>query len=329
MPAVNPRPADRGAAPAALRVGFAGTPAFAATALAALLEAGYTIPCVLTQPDRPKGRGMQLAASPVKVLGTAHGIAVLQPATLKAADARAPLLDIALDVLVVAAYGLILPPEILAWPRHGCLNIHASLLPRWRGAAPIARAIEAGDAASGITIMQMDAGLDTGAMLETRALPIAPDDTAGSLHDKLAPLGAQALLAVLARLARDGVLHARPQPTEGVTYAKKIDRDEARIDWTLPAAVIARRVRAFDPVPAAWTTLAGDPLKVWRARLQEGVSGSPAPGTVLSAGADGIAVACGSAALCIETLQPAGSRRMDAGAFVAGRTLAVGSMLGA
>lgn len=265
----------------------------------------------------------------MKRLALERGLEIFQPPTLKDAGARARIVDARPDVLVVAAYGLLLPPDVLGVAPHGALNIHASLLPRWRGAAPIQRALLAGDRGTGITIMQMDAGLDTGAMLETRALPIAPDDTAGSLHDKLAPLGAQALLAVLARLARDGVLHARPQPTEGVTYAKKIDRDEARIDWTLPAAVIARRVRAFDPVPAAWTTLAGDPLKVWRARLQEGVSGSPAPGTVLSAGADGIAVACGSAALCIETLQPAGSRRMDAGAFVAGRTLAVGSMLGA
>ena len=199
----------------ALRVGFAGTPDFAAAALAALLDAGFTIPLVLTRPDRPKGRGLAIATSPVKALALARGLGVAQPDSLKSAEARAPLLALPLDVLVVAAYGLILPPDILAWPRFGCLNIHASLLPRWRGAAPIARAVEAGDALSGVTIMQMDAGLDTGAIVELHSIPLAPDETAGTLHDKLALAGASAIVATLVRLQETGRLAGTPQPARG------------------------------------------------------------------------------------------------------------------
>jgi methionyl-tRNA formyltransferase len=313
----------------ALRVGFAGTPDFAATALAALSDAGFTIPLVLTRPDRPKGRGLSVALSPVKALALARGLTVEQPATLKGSDARAPLTAIPLDVLVVAAYGLILPPDVLAWPRAGCLNIHASLLPRWRGAAPVARAVEAGDTTSGVTIMQMDAGLDTGAIIESYPVPLAPDETAGTLHDKLALAGASAIVTTLMRLQETGRLAATPQPAEGVTYAKKLERREAFIDWTLPARDIDRAVRAFDPVPVAWTTLAGVPLKIWRSAPRDATAGRQGlPGEVLDTGSQGIDVACGSGILRITSLQVAGSRRLDAAALVAGRTLLPGTVLG-
>ena len=249
-----------------MRVGFAGTPAFAARALDAIARAGYTIPLVLTQPDRPKGRGLKLEPSPVKSLALSLGLPVLQPATLRTDAARAPALAVPLDVLVVAAYGLILPPEVLAWPRHGCLNIHASRLPRWRGAAPIARTIAAGDAATGVTIMQMDAGLDTGPMLAVVDVPIAPRETAGTLTTRLAAAGAEAIVRVLARIARGDLPPAVAQPADGATYAAKVGRDDARLDWTLPATALDRAVRAFDPVPGAYTEFDGAPLKVWSAR---------------------------------------------------------------
>jgi methionyl-tRNA formyltransferase len=307
-----------------LRVGFAGTPDFAARTLAALHEAGCTIPLVLTQPDRPHGRGLKLAPSPVKAYAEAHGLTLAQPASLKTEDARAGLLAVALDVLVVAAYGLILPRAVLAWPRHGCLNIHASLLPRWRGAAPIARAIEAGDATSGVTIMQMDAGLDTGPTVTARQVAIGPRETAGSLHDTLAAVGAEAIVQVLAVLARDGRLDSRPQPEAGVTYARKIEPGEAAIDWRLGALPLDRRIRALDPAPGAFTALGGVRVKVSSALPVEQAARAEA-GTVVAVGAAGVDVACGEGALRLVSLKPAGGRAMSAAAFAAGRALAPGA----
>ena len=315
-----------------MRVGFAGTPAFAARALDAIARAGFTIPLVLTQPDRPKGRGLKLEPSPVKALALSLGLPVLQPATLRTDAARAPALAVPLDVLVVAAYGLILPPEVLGWPRHGCVNIHASKLPRWRGAAPIARAIAAGDAATGVTIMQMDAGLDTGPMIEVVDVAIGARETGGSLHDRLAEAGAQAIVAVLRRLERDGALAAVPQPAEGATYATKVGRGDAAIDWTRPAAALDAMVRAFDPSPGAHATHAGEPLKIWRAQAVPRAAVAP-PGEVVGRGAGTLDVACGSrvedGALRLFEVQPPGGRRMAADAYAAGRGIGVGSRFGA
>src|SRR4051812_35396200 len=271
-----------------LRVAFAGTPEFAAAALAAIHAAGHPVPLVLTQPDRPAGRGMKLSPSAVKQLAQSLGIPVAQPRSLrldgKFADeavlGRAALALAAPDVLVVAAYGLILPQWVLALPRLGCLNIHGSLLPRWRGAAPIHRAIEAGDRETGITIMQMDAGLDTGPMLLCEREPIRFDDTTGSLHDRLAALGARLVVRSLAEAAR-GELPPVPQPAEGVTYASKIAKSEAAIDWSLPADVLERRVRAFDPFPGATFVAGEETLKLWRAQVDRLDGGAP-PGTVVS-----------------------------------------------
>jgi methionyl-tRNA formyltransferase len=310
---------------AALKVAFAGTPEFAVAALAAIVAAGFDVPLVLTQPDRPSGRGMKLAPSPVKQLALAHGLAVDQPGRLRSDAERAQLAACAPDVLVVAAYGLLLPRAVLALPRLGCINIHASLLPRWRGAAPIHRAIEAGDAETGITIMQMDEGLDTGPMLARRAIPILPDDTTGTLHDRLAVLGAQMIVDALRALAA-GAIEATPQPAAGVTYAAKVTRAEAALDWHAAAAVLARKVRAFDPFPTAFGTLAGTPIKFWRATDE---AGGGAPGTVLAAGADGIVVACGDGALRIAELQRPGSRRLPAGEFLRGFPVTVGARFAA
>ncbi|MFO1315360.1 MAG: methionyl-tRNA formyltransferase [Burkholderiales bacterium] len=311
-----------------LRVGFAGTPAFAAEALAAILEAGYPVPLVLTQPDRPQGRGLRLAASPVKELAVRRAIPVLQPPTLKTPEGRAAALAVPVDVLVVAAYGLILPAAVLAWPRHGGINIHASKLPRWRGAAPIQRAILAGDAATGVTIMRMDEGLDTGPMLEVVDVPISPRETAGTLTTKLAAAGADAIVRVLGRLAQGAKPDAVPQPPDGATYAAKVGRDEARLDWTLAATTLDRVVRAFDPAPGAFTEYDGVPLKVWAA---EPVPGTPpqAPGTVVAVGPGGVDVRCGDGVLRLATVQPAGGRRMAAAAFAAGRAVAPGARFGA
>jgi methionyl-tRNA formyltransferase len=314
--------------PSPLRVGFAGTPAFAAAALQAVITHGFTVPVVLTQPDRPRGRGMQVDASPVKQLAQRHAIPVQQPATLKADDARAAALAVPLDVLVVAAYGLILPRAILDWPRHGCLNIHASLLPRWRGAAPIPRAIAAGDAAIGITIMQMDAGLDTGPMIATVPITIAARDTAAMLHDRLAAAGADAIVDVLQRLARDGRLASVPQPAEGATYAAKLERAEAAIDWSLSATALDRRIRAFNPVPGAFTHWRDETVKIWSAHPSAARAGVP-PGSVFGVGSDGIDVACGEGVLRLVVVQPAGGKRMDAAAFAAGRALRPGMQFGA
>jgi methionyl-tRNA formyltransferase len=304
-----------------MRVGFAGTPEFAARILAAVIEAGHTIPVCLTQPDRPKGRGMRETASPVKIVAEGHRIPVRQPATLKTPQDREALVTVPLDVLVVAAYGLLLPPSVLAWPRHGCLNVHASLLPRWRGAAPIQRAIEAGDAVSGVTIMQMDAGLDTGPVVSKREIAIDPTETAGSLSIKLSDAGARTIADALASLAREGVLTNAPQPDLGASYARKIDPTEARLHWTAPAAAIERKLRAFDPVPGAYAWLGDDRIKLWRASLVEAGNDTLEPGRILAAGPMGIDVACGEGVLRILELQPPGRRRMTVADFLAGRTL--------
>ncbi len=313
-----------------MRIVFAGTPPFAAAALAALIAAapsrGWTIPLVLSQPDRPSGRGMRLTGSAVKQLAEAHGIPVDTPASLRkgeaAAAAKERLREVAPDVLVVAAYGLILPQDVLdlpaglrpEWsPRLTAINIHASVLPRWRGAAPIARAIEAGDAATGITIMQMDAGLDTGPMLLSAEVPIASDDTSSTLTATLGALGARLIVEALTGV---DALVATPQP-EGATYASKIDKAEAWLDWTQPNDVLARRVRAFDPFPVASTLVNDTPIRVWRAEVEAG-EGDAAPGTVLYAGATGVTVACGEGALRLTELQRAGGKRMSARDFLAG-----------
>lgn len=309
-----------------MRVVFAGTPDFARLALDAILAAGHTVPLVLTQPDRPAGRGLKLTPSPVKQAALAAGIPVGQPRSLRlegrypeeAALARDQLLAVAPDVMVVAAYGLILPQWVLDLPPYGCLNIHASLLPRWRGAAPIQRAIEAGDAETGVTIMQMDAGLDTGDMLLVRRVPIGVEQTAAALHDDLAAAGAAAIVEALAALEA-GKLVRQPQPAEGVTYAAKLDKAEAALDFSLAADVLARRVRAFDPVPGATVRLPGldDPVKVWRAQALPGVSAA-VPGTVLRALPAGIDIAAADGILRLLELQKAGGKRQPVDVFVRG-----------
>ena len=314
-----------------MRAGFAGTPEFARLALQAMLQAGFDVPLVLTQPDRPAGRGLKLTPSPVKQLALERDIPVLQPRSLRldgrypddAQQARTAIDAARLDVLVVAAYGLILPAWVLETPRLGCLNIHGSLLPRWRGAAPIQRAIEAGDPLTGITIMQMDEGLDTGDMLLVESLPIDPSDTGSSLHDKLASLGADMIVRALKALdaAEDtgNTLKATPQPVEGVTYAAKLDRAQAALDPHSPAAVLARRVRAFNPVPGATITLPGlpEPVKIWQAQAIP-TSVQSAPGTVLRATADGIDIATADGTLRLLELQRAGGKRQPAAIFIQG-----------
>jgi methionyl-tRNA formyltransferase len=304
-----------------MRIAFAGTPEFAAVALRALVDAGHEVVLVLTQPDRRAGRGMKLVPSPVKQVALARQIPCHQPERLRTPEQQAPLREAAPEVLVVAAYGLILPQVVLDIPSHGCLNIHASLLPRWRGAAPIHRAIEAGDANTGITIMQMDAGLDTGAMLLRRSVPIAPGATTGSLHDTLATLGGQMIVEALARLPEGG-LEATPQPADGVTYANKIDKGEARLDWRRHAAELERAVRAFDPFPGAVAQCGDTLLKLWQAEV---VDGAGAPGEVLAADADGLVIACGARALRITTAQKPGGRRQPVGEVLAGLALPVGA----
>jgi methionyl-tRNA formyltransferase len=303
-----------------MRVAFAGTPEFAAVALRTILSAGFEVPLVLTQPDRPAGRGMQLQPSAVKQVALAHGIAVDQPERLRTPEQQAALAACGADVLVVAAYGLILPQAVLDLPRLGCLNIHGSLLPRWRGAAPIHRAIEAGDAETGITIMQMEAGLDTGPMLLKRAIPILPTDTTGSLHDKLAALGGEMIVEALRALAK-GPLPATVQPEAGVTYANKIDKAESQLDFRLSAEVLVRKLRAFDPFPGGAASVNGVMLKLWAG---EATQGTGEPGTVLAADAAGVVVACGEGALRLTVLQKPGSKRLPAGEFLRGFTLRAG-----
>jgi len=298
---------------------FAGTPEFAATALEALIAAGHQIALVLTQPDRPAGRGMTLQASAVKKVALAHGIPVFQPERLKDPATHEPIraacVDGGAELMVVAAYGLILPQAVLDLPRRGCINIHGSLLPRWRGAAPIHRAIEAGDAQTGITIMRMQAGLDTGPMLLAQAIDIDPRDTTGSLHDRLAELGGKLVVAALARFDQ---LVPVSQPEAGVTYASKIDKAEARLDWNQPAEILVRKIRAFNPFPGAVVTLAGEPVKAWRG---DAVAGGGRPGQVLVADADGIVVACGEGALRLTELQKPGGRRVTSADFLHGNPL--------
>jgi methionyl-tRNA formyltransferase len=304
-----------------MRIAFAGTPEFAAVALRALLDAGFDVPLVLSQPDRPAGRGMNLHVSPVKQVALDAGIAIDQPEKLRTPEQQLKLRECAPDVLVVAAYGLILPQAVLDIPRLGGLNIHASLLPRWRGAAPIHRAIEAGDTQTGITIMQMDAGLDTGAMLSMRALPILDNDTTASLHDKLAALGGEMIVGALHALDRCE-LHATPQPEEGVTYASKIAKRESALDFGEPAVVLARRLRAFDPFPGGSAMLSGVAIKLWAG---ESLDLSGAPGEVLQVGDAGVVVACGEGALRLTELQKPGGKRLPAREFLRGFALQRGT----
>ena len=304
-----------------MKLVFAGTPEFAAVSLDALLAARHEVTLVLTQPDRPAGRGLKSQASEVKRLAERRGLAILQPATLKDPAAQAVLAQARPEAIVVVAYGLLLPPAVLALPDRGCINVHASLLPRWRGAAPIQRALLAGDDETGITIMQMDAGLDTGAILLQKALAIAPGDTTGTLHDRLGALGAKLLLQALASRPAP-----RPQDSAGATYAARIGKEEAGIDWAKPAAEIERQVRAFDPAPGAQTRCDGATLKIWRARVERGEAG--AAGTVRDAGAAGIVVACGRDALRITELQRAGGKRLPVQAFLSGFKLAPGARFG-
>ena len=317
-----------------LKVIYAGTPEFARVALERLHAAGFDIPLVLTQPDRPAGRGMKLQASPVKQFALAHGIAVAQPRSLRldgkypedAAAAQAAIAAADADIMVVAAYGLILPAWTLSAPRLGCLNIHASLLPRWRGAAPIHRAIEAGDAETGVTIMQMDEGLDTGDMLLTERLPIQPTHSTATLHDELAALGGRMIVEAL-ELAACGGLRPVRQPQDGITYAHKIEKAESAIDWTLPVAQMERRIRAFDPFPGASTQLGADTLKLWRAQVDAAPRPFDAqPGQILAADADGVCVAAGDGVLRLTELQRPGGKRLPAAQFLLGTPLAVGTV---
>ena len=315
-----------------MRVIFAGTPDFAQVALAQLHGAGFEIPLVLTQPDRPAGRGMKLQASVVKQFAESHGITLAQPRSLRldgkypddATLARAAIEAARADVMVVAAYGLILPQWVLDMPRLGCLNIHASLLPRWRGAAPIHRAIQAGDFETGITIMQMDAGLDTGDMLLVKKLDIQDIDTTATLHDRLATLGGQMIVQAL-ELVAAGRLEPVSQPTEGVTYAHKIEKAEAAVDWTQPAASIDRHIRAMTPFPGASAQIGPDTLKLWRSEIDS--CSRPMDmreGTILSVNATGVRVVCGDGVLTLTELQRAGGKRLNAAEFLRGFALAPG-----
>jgi methionyl-tRNA formyltransferase len=316
-----------------LRIVFAGTPEFALPALRALADSHHTVVGALTQPDRPSGRGQKLAASPIKQAAVELGVRVSQPLTLKTEEERSELSGWKPDVMVVVAYGLILPREVLALPRLGCINIHASLLPRWRGAAPIQRAILAGDTETGITIMQMDAGLDTGPMLLQRRLTIAAAETSGSLHARLAPMGADAMLEALEGLA-EGAIHPRPQPTSGVTYAAKISKSEALIDWRQSAFEIERKIRAFHPTPVAETRFSGEPLKIHSAYVAEDVLGNKAAesgskdfvppdiesqaiqsGSILGVYDGAMLVDCGRGRLAITTVQRPGRRPVPARDF--------------
>ena len=300
---------------------FAGTPAFSATILEAIIASGHRVALVLTQPDRPTGRGMTLRASPVKALALASGIEIFQPQTLRDTVAQERVRAVGADVMIVAAYGLILPQAVLDLPHFGCINVHASLLPRWRGAAPIQRAILAGDEQTGVCIMQMEAGLDTGPVLLSETLPIAPDDTAATLHDSLSVVGARLIMKALEALP----LPSCPQPETGATYANKIEKSEASLDWGLSASQLERQIRAFNPFPGATFSLNGHAHKAWQSEVLN-VSGSP-PGTVLTADKRGITVACGERALRLTELQRAGGKRLSAAQFLAGAPMLPGMSL--
>ncbi len=304
------------------RLVFAGTPDFAVPGLRACLDAGTDVVAVYTQPDRPAGRGRKLAPSPVKQAALGAGIPVEQPASPRSPEAQQRLRDYAPDLMVVIAYGLILPRKVLAIPRLGCWNVHASLLPRWRGAAPIQRAILAGDAETGVCLMQMQAGLDTGPVLLERRTPIAPDDTGGSLHDRLAAMGAEVLREGLSRVLRGESLPQTPQPEAGTTYAHKLEKAEAGLDFTQPAIELERKVRAFDPWPVAEAEIAGERVRVWRAEPRDsglGTRDSQGPGEIVAAGKHGIDVACGEGMLRILELQRAGGRVISAADYLNAR----------
>ena len=304
-----------------LRIVFAGTPDFAVPPLKALLAAGHRVVAVYTQPDRPAGRGRKLVASPVKQAAEAAGIPVFQPVTLKDGAAVEALVALRPDLMVVVAYGLLLPQRVLDVPRLACINVHASLLPRWRGAAPIQRAVLAGDRMTGVAIMRMEAGLDTGPVYLVRETEIGPRQTAGDLHERLSKLGAEALIDALPGIA-DGSLRPQPQDPRAATYAHKIDKAEGRIDWRRGAAEIGRQVRAFNPWPVAFTIVAGDTVRIWEAESLADMSGDAArPGKVLAAGKTGIDVATGHGVLRITRLQLAGKRAMSAAEFLNARTL--------
>jgi methionyl-tRNA formyltransferase len=314
-----------------LRVVFAGTPEFATAALAAIHAAGFQVPLVLTQPDRPAGRGMKLAAGPVKRFAVEHGLHVAQPTSLRrngkypeeAAAAIERLKNTPHDVMVVAAYGLILPQEVLDIPPLGAINIHGSLLPRWRGAAPIHRAIEAGDAETGITLMQMDAGLDTGAMIREGRIAITPQDTTATLHDRMAQLGADLIVDALRDLERDGALPSTAQPQDGATYAEKIAKHEAALDWRRPASMLARQIRAFDPFPGAFGTIDGVAVKIWAAEPVE-LGTKEEAGVIVESNAEGVIVACGQGALRLTQLQKPGGKRLPVREFLAGSPIVKG-----
>ena len=305
-----------------LKIIFAGTPDFAVPALAALIEAGHQVRLVLTQPDRPSGRGMKLKASPVKALALQHQIEVFQPETLKDLEAQAHIQAVKADVMIVAAYGLIIPTAVLNMPRFGCYNIHASLLPRWRGAAPIHRALLAGDAETGVTIMEVVPALDAGAMVSKGVVPIGERDTTQSLHDRLATMGADLMVEAMQHLAKNAHLPATPQDESLVTYAAKLQKSEASIDWSQPAEWISRQVRAFNPFPVAHAMLNGEVCRIWMATAAQTPSNA-SPGTVLAIG-EHLQVACGQGVLSIEELQLPGGKRLKVKEFVAGHGLKVG-----
>lgn len=306
---------------------FAGTPEFAVPALNALLDAGHAVRAVYTQPDRPAGRGRKLGVSAVKQAALARGLEVRQPLTLRSEEEAQALKSLQPDALIVIAYGLILPAAILSIPRFGCINVHASLLPRWRGAAPIQRAIEAGDEMTGVTIMQMDAGLDTGPMLALAATPIRAQDTSATLHDRLAEIGAPLLVSTLARLER-GDITPQAQENADATYARKLSKDEARIDWRAEAALIARRIRAFNPWPVAHTTIDGQVLRLWNASEVSKGAATQAPGTILGSDTQAILVQCGHGVIGLTQLQAEGGKVLNATAFFNGRPLPPGTRLG-
>ena len=310
-----------------MRLVFAGTPQFAAIQLRALCTAGHKVTLVLTQPDRPSGRGLHQTASAVKQAAVEAGLEVQQPVSLKNFEVQEALAREPADAWVVAAYGLMLPPLILRSPRFGCINVHASLLPRWRGAAPIQRAIMAGDSATGVSIMQMDAGLDTGPVYLQRSIPIGDTDTAASVHDRLAHVAAQALLEVLDGLSK-GTITAHPQSSVGIEYAAKLTPRDSKIDWTRSAESVARIIHALNPTPGAVTLFRGQPVKLWRAVVQDS-AGAAAPGTIVHVSSSGFRVACGQGTLSVTELQRAGGKRLSAAEFLRGFTLQVGEQFGA